>query len=143
MIKTINGKKCRVVKAGYKLKATDLFECGEPLGVGFEGIKEEPCEDFLRAWRPIATRAKPGTGKKKQAAINPREKLLSTLAYFIGGWNASLGTSSGRLRAWDCYEEDEAIVKILLDAHKSNIANPLEQEILKLKAEVYGLKEKK
>ncbi len=70
-------------------------------------------------------------------ASKSRECLLSYFAFLIGGWNASKGTSPGRLRFEDNYNDDEAITRLLLDRHKSDISGPLNEEIKKLKAKLY------
>lgn len=70
---------------------------------------------------------------------NPRFALLGWLAFYIGGWNASAGSHPGRLVFdVDC-ENDEEVIKHLLNAHESNVAHPLQKEIKELKSKIYDL----
>jgi hypothetical protein len=68
-----------------------------------------------------------------------REKILSYFAWIIGGWNASPGTSMGRLREWDqeFNGNDEKLVRYVLQQHENSVTYKLREENKALKARLY------
>lgn len=75
-----------------------------------------------------------------QPVVSPRERLMSYFSWLIGGWNASPGTSSGRLHFEPNYEDDEAMARMLLKNHERDAKRDLELEVQRLKAELYDAK---
>jgi hypothetical protein len=66
-----------------------------------------------------------------------REAAYASIAYVVGGYNATLGGSAGRL---DTNRPDEEVARDLVNVVRRDSIRELEAEVLRLKAEVYDLR---
>ena len=78
---------------------------------------------------------------KTQSPASSRTSIISKLAYWHGGHNAS-ENSWGRLGMCVNVEDDEAVAKYFYHSIKEDAERPLKDEIQRLKAQLYDLQAK-
>lgn len=84
-----------------------------------------------------------GSSLRKVEMKPSRTSLIAWLAYLMGGFNASAGTSMGRFRSEvKDINNDEEVALRLISIISEDAQRELKEENKRLKAEIYDLRNK-